>query len=202
MCLRRFGARGSFTMRSSRLCSTQPCFATACRAGCDTDAGALSLVPFQTGPARARFPSATDALRTSRGGGSSHEQPTDRRGNCSTDAVRIGAASDADSDPDRLQRRVLSRSAERTAARGRSAPAGDGRRSRRQAGPGSPPLLPDRGRHGGVVRGDERGLRPAVRGEQGGSRDARHGPGARRPRSRTSSSWTCTRTSCATTRAS
>ena len=33
-----------------------------------------------------------------------------------------------------------------------------------------PPLLPDGGRHGGVVRCHERGLWAAVRGEQGGSR--------------------------------
>ena len=35
-----------------------------------------------------------------------------------------------------------------------------------QAGPGPPPILPDRGRHGRVLRRDERGLRAAVRREQ------------------------------------
>jgi hypothetical protein len=44
-------------------------------------------------------------------------------------------------DADRLERRILSRPAKRTAARGRSAAAGDGRRSRRQAGSRSPPVF-------------------------------------------------------------
>ena len=60
-----------------------------------------------------------------------------------------------------------------------SAAAGDGRRSRGQAGHGPPQILPDRRRHGRVLRGDERGLRAAVRREQGGSRHARDGAGAR-----------------------
>ncbi len=114
----------------------------------------------------------------------------------------LGAASHADPDPDRVQRRILSRSAERAAARSRGAAPRHGRRPRRQAGARSPPLLPDRRRHGRVVRGDERGLWAALRGQQGGSRHARRWPKSAPTRSRTSSSWTCTRTSCATTRAS
>ena len=68
-----------------------------------------------------------------------------------------------------------------------------------------PPVLQDGGRHGGRVRRDERGLRQAyaagLRASEGRGVQPRAGAGARRRRSRTSSSWTCTRTSCATTRA-
>ena len=69
-----------------------------------------------------------------------------------------------------------------------------------QAGPEPAPVLPDRGRHGGGLRRAERHLRHGVRCEPRRGRDARDGAGARRLRSKTSSSWTCTRTSCVTTR--
>ena len=65
-----------------------------------------------------------------------------------------------------------------------------------------PPLLPDGGRHGRGVRRHERNLRPAVRRHAGGGRHAGDGAGARRRAKATSSSWTCTRISCATTRGS
>src|SRR5207237_3214895 len=77
-----------------------------------------------------------------------NEQPTHRGRTCRLDAVRNGAAPHANSDADRLQRRVLSRSAERAAARGRGAAPCHGRRAWRQAGPGPSPVLSERGRHG------------------------------------------------------
>src|SRR5207247_1816589 len=58
---------------------------------------------------------------------------------------------DTDPDPDRGQRRILSRPAERTATRSRGPAARDGRRSRRQARPRPPPVFPDRRRHGRVL---------------------------------------------------
>ena len=183
--------------KSSRGCKCRK-VSVRCTGRHDPDAIANGLRPAQAGlvfrlRTRAKSGQAREENR---------EQPTDRSRTCRTDAVRIVPVPDADPDPDRRQRRILSRSAERAAARGRGAAARHGRRSRRQAGPGPPPVLPDRGRHGRVLRGDERGLRAAVR------RHARRKP--RRPRwprsaptrSRTSSSWTCTPISCATTPAS
>ena len=65
-------------------------------------------------------------------------------------------------------------------------------------GPVAPPLLPDRRRHGGLVRGDERGVRPAVRRQRGRSREPELAQAARRGL-KASSSSTVTRISCATT---
>src|ERR1700739_1645994 len=90
--------------------------------------------------------------------GEKSEQPTIRRTTCRVNAVRILPAPDADPDSDRGQRRILSRPPERAATRGRITAAGDGRRSRRQARLGPPPVLPERGRHGRVLCGDERSL--------------------------------------------
>src|SRR6202158_1938516 len=108
------------------------------------------------------------------------ETPTHRCRTCRTDAVRIVSVPDADSDPDRGQRRILSRPAERAAARGRGTAAGDGRRSRRQTGAEPAPVFPVRRRHGRLIRRDERSLRAAVRSDPGGSRHSGDGRGARR----------------------
>ena len=93
---------------------------------------------------------------------------------------RNAAEHHADPHADHFQRRVHSRTTERTAKAGRGPSARHGRRTRQEAGPGSPPVFSDRSRHGGGVRGDERHIRRCVRREQSRSGDARHGAGARR----------------------
>src|SRR5580698_3040348 len=83
---------------------------------------------------RSSLPATHGFNRGARLKGESDEQPTDRGRTCCIDAVGTVRLQNPDPDPDRGQRRILSRSAERTAARGRTAAAGDGRRSRRQTG--------------------------------------------------------------------
>src|ERR1700694_4507938 len=57
----------------------------------------------------------TRKIRQPKPGRKRREQPTDRCRTCRTDAVRIVRVPNPDPDADRLQRRILSRSAEREA---------------------------------------------------------------------------------------
>src|ERR1700747_1169571 len=100
------------------------------------------------------------------------ERLLEREGNRRADPLGAVPLSDTDSDPDRLERRVLSRSAERKAARGGNAPARDGGRPGPETGARPSEIFSDGSRHGGIVRCHERGLWAALRGLEGRGGDA------------------------------
>ena len=104
----------------------------------------------------------------------------DRRRDRAAHPRRDAAAHHADPDADRLQRRVHPTAAERPAEGGGGAPARHGRHARQEAGPVPTRVLPDRGRHGGGVRGHERHLRRHLRRVPRGGGHAGHGSGAGR----------------------
>jgi len=107
---------------------------------------------------------------------------------------------DPGSDPGRLQRRVTTRCADARQRRVRGADQGAGRRARPAARPERRAFLASSGRHGGGLPGHERRLRTGV--EVSRARPSSPASAASAPAPwPASSSWTCRRTSSATTQA-
>src|SRR5882672_7128701 len=95
--------------------------------------------------------------------GRRHHETTQRRRAQFFAPVRDRGVPWADSHPERLQRRVHAGAANAEAAPRGSTDQGAGRLTRQEAGP-EPPAIPGDGvGDGGGLRGDERGIRPALR---------------------------------------